>query len=153
MFDLISVKIKETADILKELGYKCEIISSKEFYDYMTAYTPTGDTITLEEVLQNKFLIVHEVVEISELKKMGVPINKNTILQFYSKVYEAHLTALDYELTYADSIKNYKWLKQRFKNFQSQLNEKCLPQKFNNLEQKLALKCKSIIEKFSKYLY
>lgn len=79
----------------------------------MTGETPTDDTITLEDVLCNEFLMMHEVVEISELKKVNVPINKQTIVKFYPQVYAAHFTALDYELTYALNKKDYEWLKRR----------------------------------------
>jgi len=152
MYDKITVKIKGAAKILKRLGYDCGAISPKEFYDYMRAETPTGETVTLEDVLQNEFLLVHEVVEISELKKMNVVINKQTIMKFYPYVYEAHFTALDYELSYALNKRDYQWLKQRLKNFQSQLDDPYLPQEFCHLKQKLAPKCKSMMEKFSKYL-
>ncbi|MGQ9641120.1 MAG: hypothetical protein ACUVUF_03210 [Candidatus Bathycorpusculaceae bacterium] len=151
MYDKITVKIKEAVKILKRLGYDCGAISPKEFYDYMMAETPTGDTITLEDVLRNEFLLVHEIVEISELKKMNVLINKQTIIKFYPNVYEAHFTALDYELSYALNKRDYEWLKQRLKNFQSQLDDPYLPQEFWHLKQKLSSKYKSMMEKFLKY--
>ncbi|MEM3731801.1 MAG: HAD family hydrolase [Candidatus Bathyarchaeia archaeon] len=152
MLNEIAVKIKETVRILKRLGYNCESISPKEFYDYMTGETPTGDTITLEDVLKNEFLLVHEVVEISELKKMNVPINKQTIMNFYPNVYEAHFTALDYELTFALGQGNFEWVKMRLKNFESQLDDPYLPQEFSHLKRKLAPKCELIMKKFSNFL-
>jgi len=134
--------------MLKQLGYDCEYISSREFYDYMTGETPTGDVITLDDVLRNEFLMVHEVVEISELKKMGISITKQTIMNFYPKVYQAHLTAMDYELTHALNKKDYKWFKRRLAGVT--LDDPYLPQEFNYLRQQLAPRCKSIIKKFSK---
>jgi hypothetical protein len=152
MWDEIAVKMGEVIKILKGFSYNPEEISPKEFYEYMTGETPTGDIITLEDVLRNEFLMVHEVVEISELKKMGVPINKQTVVRFYPKVYEAHLTALDYELTHAINEGNYEWLKPRFKNFEAQLNDPFLPPEFKYLKQKLAPKVKHLEKKFLKYL-
>ncbi|MFB0522168.1 MAG: hypothetical protein ACETV1_00220, partial [Candidatus Bathyarchaeia archaeon] len=72
----IRLELKKAAETLRKMGYMTECISSKEFYDYMTGETPTGDTITLNDVLSNEYLVLHEAVEISELKKMGVPINR-----------------------------------------------------------------------------
>jgi len=69
MYSRIARRIREVVEILKGLGYYPEKISSKEFHEYMTGETPAGDTITLEDVLCNEFFMVHEVVEISELKK------------------------------------------------------------------------------------
>lgn len=62
----------------------------------MEGEAPTSDAVTLDDVLHNEFLMPHEVVEISELKKMGVPVNRQTIISFYTQVCEAYLTALDY---------------------------------------------------------
>jgi hypothetical protein len=152
MYSRIARRIREVVEILKGLGYYPEKISSKEFHEYMTGETPAGDTITLEDVLCNEFFMVHEVVEISELKKMNVPINRQTIIKFYPQVYEAHFTALDYELTHALNKKDYKWLKRRFENFQLQLDDPYLPPEFDYLKRKLAHRCESMIEKFSRFL-
>lgn len=145
----INIKMKEATRILKQLGYQSEHISAQEFYDYMTGETPTGDIITLQDVLDNEFLMVHEVVEISELKKMGVPIDKQTVMRFYPKVYNAHFVAIDYELTYASSKGDYGWIKRRLASAEEQLE---LPEEFGYLKQEVAPRWNSIIKKFSKYL-
>jgi|YelNatPaOPRAMG01_1025707.scaffolds.fasta_scaffold02972_2 hypothetical protein len=152
MYDRIASKIRKVVEILKELGYDSENISPREFYEYMTGETPTGDTITLEDVLCNEFLMMHEVVEISELKKVNVPINKQTIVKFYPQVYSAHFKALDYELTYALNKEDYDWLKRRLENFQSQINDPYLPPEFNHLKQKLAHRYEYIMGKFSRFI-
>lgn len=133
---------------MSKLGYGCGSISPQEFYDYMTGETPTGDTTTLKDVLKNEFLMVHEFVEISELKKMNIPINKWTIMKFYPNVYEAHFTALDYEVTYALNKKGHEWIRKRLKDFASQLDDPYLPLEFNHLKQKMAPKCALIMKKF-----
>ncbi len=148
----IAAKLRKTAEILNKLGYDYESISPKEFYDYMTGETPTGDTTTLEDVLNNEFLMVHEFVEINELKKMNTPINKQTVMKFYPNVYEAHFTALDYELTHALNKKGHEWVRKRLNNFASQLDDPYLPSEFNYLKQKLASKYTLMRKKFSKYL-
>ena len=118
----------------------------------MEGETPTGDTTTLEDVLQNEFLMLHEVVEISELKKKNVPIDRQTILKFYPEVYMAHFTALDYELTYALEKKNYEWFKRRFRNLRSQLDDPYLPPEFHYLKRESALQVEFMIKKFTKHL-
>lgn len=145
MFRKINTHIRKATRILKELGYKSEDISAKEFYDYMTGETPTGDTITLNDVLANKFLMIHEVAEISELKKRSMPINKQTIMSFHPKVYEAHFTATEFELNHAVVTKDYAWLKLRLGHAKDWLEDDYLPQE-------LTSRCKSMIRKFSEYL-
>jgi hypothetical protein len=143
--DRITVKLKETAEILKGAGYRGQFILPKEFYDYMTGETPTGDKITILDVLDHEFLMLHEVVEISELKKMGIPISKLTITSFHSSVYEAHYTAFEYELNYALDKKDYDWLKVRMDHAISWLDDDSMPTH-------LVPQCKTIIEKFSEVL-
>jgi len=141
----INKKLRDAIKILKELGYKSQRVSLKEFYDYMTGETPTGDAITIVDVLGNDFLIIHEIVEISELKKMGIPIHRRTIMTFHPKVYEAHYTAIEYELNYALDKKDYEWLKVRINHAKSWLEDDYLPQH-------LVPRCKAIIKRFSEVL-
>lgn len=145
----ISSKVDEAMKILKVLGYRSETITPEEFYDYMTGETPTGDLITLTDILNNEFLMVHEVVEISELKKRDIPINKQTIIQFYTEVFKVHFTALNYELTYALNKQHYEWIRSRLTDTERQLNDPYM-QKFNNLKQEVKPILMSIIKKFEK---
>ncbi len=65
----------------------------------MTSEAISGDRITLKEVLRSDFLMLHEVIEISELKKKGIPINEMTIVSRHLKTtYEAHIVAVEYEI-------------------------------------------------------
>jgi len=50
----IRVKIREATRTLEQLGYAVVNISAKEFYDYMTGETPTGDKTTLDDVLNGE---------------------------------------------------------------------------------------------------
>jgi hypothetical protein len=141
----IVLKLSEATKTLKEMGYKSQQISPREFYDYMTGETPTGDTITIVDVLDNEFLMVHEVVEISELKKKRIPIDKQTVMNTYPNTLEIHYTATEYELDYAIDKKDYDWLKVRIMHAKSWLEE-------DNMPRHLVLRCKAIIKKLSKTL-
>ena len=148
----MSINMKGAARMLKQLGYRSEHISPKEFYDYMTGETPTGDVTTLEDVLGNEFLMVHEMVEISELKNRGIPIDKQTVIRFYPEVYKAHFIAIDYELTYASNKGDYRWIKRRLTHVEEQLDDPYLPEEFSYLKQEVAPCWRSIIKKFAKYI-
>ena len=81
---IIETTIKQIENILQSIGYKPCIIEPREFYEYITGETPTGDTVTLEEILQKEYYMIHEeVVEICELKKMKILINKTTIIKYH----------------------------------------------------------------------
>jgi len=144
--DRIALKLKEATKKLREMDYESQRISPREFFDYMTGETPTGDIITIVDVLENVFLMIYEVVEISELKKLGISINKRTVMMtFPNPINEAHYTAIQYELDYALSSKNYDWSKIRMKHSKFWLEDKDLPQH-------LIAGYKALIEKFSKTL-
>lgn len=136
------LKLNKAAKTLKEMGYESQPISPRELYDYMTGETPTGDTITIVDVLDNEFLMIHEAVEISELKKKKVPINKQTVMNTYLGVVETHYTATEYELDYAIDKKDYEWLKMRMSHAKSWLEEPNMPhhlvQRHSNLMKKLS---------------
>lgn len=106
--------------------------------------TPTGDIVTLDNILSNEYFMVHEIVEISELKEMGIVIDKQTVMKHYPKVYEAHLTAMDYELTFALNNRDYEWIKERLTS-----NSLLPADGYNHLRGKLTDKRKMIIKKFT----
>jgi len=139
----IVLRLREATAELKAIGYKSRRISPKEFHNYMTGGTPTGDTITILDVLDNKFLMIHEVVEISELKKLGIPINEDTVMRGYpSPICETHYTATVREFDYALRKRNYDWLKVRMKHAKSWLEDPDTPQH-------LVPKLEALIKKFS----
>ena len=139
----ITAEVKEASRKLKTMGYQSYSISSREFYDYMTGETPTGDTITILDVLDNEFLMMHEVVEISELKSQGIPIDKQTVMKSHPKVYENHYKATEYELDYALDKGNYDWVGIRIGHAKSWLEDP-------DLSPHLIQRCKTIITKLSK---
>ncbi|PUA33959.1 MAG: hypothetical protein B7O98_00640 [Zestosphaera tikiterensis] len=144
----LETEISKVAEKLKLLNYNVEKVSADELYIYLTCDTPTGDTTTLDDVLSNEYLMIHEVVEVSELKKMNVPINERTIMEYYPEVYEAHLTAVDYELTYALINKDYEWIKRRL----SYAFIFSPAEGYQHLQLKLTHKVRPILEKFSRDL-
>lgn len=141
----IVLELEMASRKLEEMGYKSHRISPKEFYEYMTGETPTGDTITILDVLDNEYLMIHEVVEISELKKLGIPIDKQTVMNSHPNVYENHYKATEYELDYALSKGNHEWLKIRMAHVKSWLEDP-------NMPQHLIQRCEAIIKKYSEAL-
>ena len=122
LYEGILVKIKGALNILERYGYKCGNVKAKELYTYVNGRTPTGDTIGIQDVLENEYYLIHEIVEICELKKLGVAMEEDTVIKHYPEVYRAHIKALDLELTHALKKNDHKWLESRLKIITSQLN-------------------------------
>jgi hypothetical protein len=101
-------KIEKTRRNLEEIGYSAEDVSANEFHDYMTGEIFSDDKTTLEDVLGNEFLMVHEVSETNELKKMKRPIDKRVIVDSpRHAIHEVHFTAMELELKCAMFKKDY----------------------------------------------
>jgi DNA-binding transcriptional ArsR family regulator len=96
-----------------KLNYICDHVSYDELYSYLTGDTPTGDVIDFNNVIENKYYFIHEIVEICELKRRGIDISGETVVKYYPKVYEAHIEALDKELGYAFINNDLEWIKDR----------------------------------------
>jgi len=141
----ISAKIKKTKRAVEQIDYVAEDVSAKEFYDYMTGEIFSEDTTTLQDVLGNEFLMVHELSEMSELKKMGRIIDKQVIVDSPKIViYEAHFKAMELELEYALFKKDYFWVKFRLKQHKESVLEDD-----SNLPESLRPRGEEIFHKFS----
>ena len=58
-------------------------VSVEDLLEYFSYDAPTGDTTTLKDVLENKWLLLHELIEISELKKKNLNEKFKSPLSFY----------------------------------------------------------------------
>ncbi|MFP3985897.1 MAG: hypothetical protein ACLFU9_08065 [Candidatus Bathyarchaeia archaeon] len=148
MLEEIAAKIRETQQAFKRLNYSWAKISAKEFYDYMTGEIFSEDTTTLQDVLGNEFLMVHELAEMSELKKTGRKINEHTLAETPKKhVYTAHFSALEQELNYALLKKDTFYAKIRL----TQHKESVLDTD-PNLPEELRPRAERILEKYRKLI-
>ena len=143
----INAKIKKAKKALKQLNYIAENVSAKEFHDYITGEIFSEDKTTLPDVLNSEFLMIHELVEMSELKKMGRTINKRTIMESpKTMIYKAHFMAMEYELNYALLKRNYSWIKTRLEQHRLVLVDD------PHLPEKLKPRGKAILERFKKLI-
>ena len=112
----IDVKIRQAREALKQFGHGSLDVSAGEFYDYMTGEIFSDDPTTLRDVLGNEYIMIHELVEIGELKKTGRKIDKHVIMET-PKVpfYAAHFSAIETELKYALYKGDTYWAKIRLK--------------------------------------
>ncbi|MBX5326214.1 MAG: hypothetical protein ACQXXH_04065 [Candidatus Bathyarchaeia archaeon] len=143
----VGERIKETKKTLRQFGYSLREVSAKEFCDYMTGEIFSKNTTTLRDVLDSEYLMVHELIEISELKKMGRTIDKHVIVNSPKTViYTAHFNAMEKELDYALLRKDYSWIKTRLKHHNLVMTDD------PNLPEEMMPRAKVLMEKFRKAL-
>ena len=110
----IEYRLGQTSEILEELEYEGAECSADEFYGDISRDAHHGKAVTIRDIIGNEYLMFHEVVEVSELKRLGVPVGEDTHSKGpREKVYEAHLSAMEFELEYALLLEDYYWLKHR----------------------------------------
>lgn len=99
-------QIREAVDQAKSLLRKHDLICTTSIADlkaWFEAETPFENS-NLDEVIRNRFFVIHELVEIEEVRKMGLQIGKRTIVDNLDKVDVAHLRATRVELMVALSL-------------------------------------------------
>lgn len=149
MLSEIENKIEATKKALRSISYVVKEGSAQEFYDYMTGEIFSEDPTTLDDVLGSEYLMVHELVEINELKKMGRTIDKRVIVDSPKTViYDAHLTAMETELDYALNKKDYFWVKIRLRHHKESVldDDPNLPEEMRPRAEKLFEKFRKVIQ-------
>jgi hypothetical protein len=143
MSSQINSGIKKVVEALKQFGYDNVDVSAKEFYDYMTGEIFSDDPTTIRDVLGNEYIMIHELAEISELKKLGRKIDKHVIMDMpRSAFYTTHFNALETELRYALYKGDTYWVKFRLKLFKESEDDD------PNLPKELRPRVEEIYEKY-----
>jgi LmbE family N-acetylglucosaminyl deacetylase len=142
----IDYRIGEARAALKKFGYDAADVSAREFYDYMTGEIFSDDPTTLRDVLNNEYIMIHELVEISELKRIGRKIDKHVIMETPKiPFYTAHFDAMETELKYALYKRDTYWAKIRLRQ-----HKESVVDDDPNLPEELRPRAEEIYEKYRK---
>ena len=123
--EIYGVDIKQVKNTIKilERTFKTEKIpykstSLEDLQAYFSIPTTTGDTTTLGQVFRKKWLLAHEMLEISELKFKGLFLVEDIFEKHYHEVLEAHYFATKWELYLAKKAGDDKWIQRRLRLFE-----------------------------------
>jgi hypothetical protein len=148
----IDARIKEAREALKKFGFHPVDVSAEEFYDYMTGETFSGDPTTLQDVLSNEYIMIHELVEISELKKIGRRIDKRVIMETPKiPFYTVHFGAMETELKYALYKRDTFWARIRLRQHKESVldNDPNLPEELRPRAEELYEKYRRLTKELS----
>jgi hypothetical protein len=121
-------EIQAAVDNAKELMEKCGLdvaATADDLIDWFDTELPFPD-ISLGEVVVNPLLVVHELVEIDEMLKMGVALTKDVIMKNPKEVDAAHLKAAKVEMNIAHSIGAAEHIRDRIKDMECWCVDKAL---------------------------
>ncbi len=123
----LSEKISKASEMCLSVDYLPEQVSPQELMDYLSAESYEEDLIGIDRILEDDLLLLHEIVEISELKRMGFAISPRILMKAYPKTYEAHLTALEVEIKVAAHLGRCDRLQGRISDLSTYLDDEYLP--------------------------
>lgn len=139
----VAKKVEKAKETLKEHGYTCNVLA-EDFIEWFKTDTIVDD-IELDEVLKEPFLVIHELVEIGEVKRMGLKITKDVIIKNPEKIERAHLKAAKIEFEIAEELGDYSHLEKRLKHVKAWCNDPTVPSEYREKYRELYNKTEQII--------
>ncbi len=138
----VQVLIDNIELILMKSVENYQNISSEELISYFDEPAPSGDLTTLSDILDKKWLLIHELVELSELKLMNLQISSHLLRTHPMEVEYAHITATEYEFKFAREGNDNGWIESRLKDVRTWLEDDDMPED-------LKCRCFYLIDHFS----
>lgn len=139
----VAKKVEKAKETLKEHGYTCNVLT-EDFIKWFKTDTIVDD-IELDEVLKEPFLVIHELVEIGEVKRIGLKITKDVIIKNPEKIENAHLKAAKIEFEIAEKLGDYSHLEKRLKHVKAWCNDPTVPLEYKEKYRELYNKTEQII--------
>lgn len=113
----VELAVDKAKQMLSDSGIDVDV-TADQLWEWFETDLPFPD-ISLGEIVLNPLLVVHELVEIDEVLKMGLVITKDVIMRNPEKVDDAHLIAAKIELLVARNLGAAEHIKERIINIES----------------------------------
>lgn len=113
----VSAAVEQARQLLEKYGYQFPA-STRELLTWLTADTPYPNP-PIESVLKNPYLVIHEIVEITEAKGAGLTLARDVIVKNMQTVSDAHLVAAVVEFDVAAKDGAVDHLRARYADLQS----------------------------------
>jgi hypothetical protein len=113
-------EVRSAVDNAKQLLTDCGVdidVSAEQLWDWFDTELSVPD-IELGDVVIDPLLVVHELVEIDEVLKMGLKLTKDVIIKNPEKLDDAHIKAAEIELMVAKSIGAVDHIESRIKDME-----------------------------------
>jgi hypothetical protein len=119
----ISKALEKAKCCLEDNGIETETVGPQDLIAFFDGEAPSGDTATLRDITEQRWLMIHEIVEISELRRRKLDISVLTLRSHPHDVSECHLIATKTEFTLARQDGDHEWLRQRVPLIRSWRND------------------------------
>ena len=135
--DDISNAISENLAMLTEASIDQGDVNAEELLEYFSGDTPTGDKTTIDDVISNPWLLLHELAELKHLKLRGFVISRKLVWDNYLDVLEAHIAATGVELKMATKHGDREWVSMRVQLIPTWLEDPEISETLRNALQNL----------------
>ena len=117
--------VRQGRGTLRKFGFECSatVGDLRRWFSADTAYPD----VSLREVLDHPLLVVHELVEIDEVKRQGLQLTKDVIVAHPDEVDAAHVRATEVEVRIAAALGNRRHLASRAKDIARWIDDPIVP--------------------------
>ena len=103
--------LRQARRVLRGHGYTCHV-TADEFVRWLHTDTPYPNP-TFDDIVENPLFVMHELVEIGAVKRMGLKLTKDVILKNPLPIAAAHLKAAEVEFRIAYETRAFEHLRMR----------------------------------------
>jgi|SRR3989339_955079 len=114
--------VENARALLRKHGYDCGT-TVEDFVLWFQADTPYDQGGEFDAVIHNPLLVAHELVEIENVKAMGLKLTKDVIVKNMQMVDDAHLKATRIELDLAICLKDVQHIGERLDHIRMWLDD------------------------------
>ena len=111
----VNQAVNDARQLMEDHGYNCTT-TVDDLRRWFQADTPFDEDFGLDEVLKHPLIVIHELVEIENVKHMGLSLTKDVIVKNLEKIDDAHMLATEVELKIAIAMKAVDHISNRLEN-------------------------------------
>jgi GNAT superfamily N-acetyltransferase len=134
----------DAQELLRDCGYSFDV-SVRELRDYTRTDTFYPSAIPWSEILRNRLMVAHEVVEIAQLKQMALRITQDVVVRNIEQVYRAHLKATQVELEIAAAMGAYDHIQDRLRVLEDWTGDPLVPMSLREDYENLPVRAKQLV--------
>jgi hypothetical protein len=140
----ISYAVENAKRLMAEVCYYCSVGPEdlKRWFQTESVYPD----LKLEDVLKEPLYVIHELVEISEFRKTGIPVTNDVFTRYPEEAEQAHYVAATVEMAVALSVKNYQHIEKRLEHIKGWTTDEKTHPKYKPLYAELYKKTKKAID-------
>jgi hypothetical protein len=144
----IEVAIDKAKELMVDAGLDSDVTYS-DLVDWFESEVPVPD-IEIEDIVLDPLLLVHELVEIREIIKMGLELSPDSLAKNKDKVWEAHLKAIATEMLVARRTHALEHMRSRLGDIERCCTDSRIPTKLRADYSRLFTVTKEVVSDLQK---